>query len=180
MPFVALKKVFRKPAYLALAIATGGIVFAISTWLPNLRLIVEIMGHSQATLAQKIELPLSLLGSITTNFSTLSATYTVLIAVLFGMNVAMLVFLLKNRVAAISKNGIATGTLGIVSGLLGVGCAACGSLILTSVLSLVGAGGILYFLPLKGAEFGIIGVLLLLWSLYVIGKRIEDPLTCPS
>lgn len=180
MPLSALTKIFQRPAYVLLVLLVGGGTFAFATWLPNLSLIVEIMGHPDATLAQKIELPLSLLGSITTNFSTLSATYTILISILFGVYITLLVYFLRNRITLVRESGVATGTLGIVSGLLGVGCAACGSLILTSVLSLVGASGVLAFLPLRGAEFGILGVLLLSWSTYVIAKHIVDPLVCKA
>lgn len=177
---VGLTKAFKRPAYLTLALMVSGTIFALTVWLPNLRLIIEIMGHPSVSLAQKIELPLSLLGSIATNFTTLSALSTVLIAILFGMNVAMLVYLVRSRAALLHKSGAATGTLGLLSGIFGIGCAACGSLIVTSVLSLLGAGGALAYLPLRGAEFGLIGVALLLWSTYALSKRIGDPLICST
>jgi hypothetical protein len=180
MPLGALIKVFQRPAYAIFALVIGSSTFAFATWFPNLSLIVEVMGHPDATLAQKIELSVSLLGSITTNFSALSATYTILISILFGINLAMLAYFLRNRIALVRESGVATGALGVVSGLLGVGCAACGSLILTSVLSLVGVAGVLAFFPLKGAEFGILGVLLLFWSVFLVAKHIEDPLVCKS
>lgn len=178
MLFAALSKVFSNPAYVLLALIASASVFAFATWLPNLSLIAEVMGHPELPLAQKLELPISLLGSIATNFSVLSASYTVLIAILFGMNLAMIVYLLRNRTAALKKGAATTGFLGAVSGLLGVGCAACGSLILTSILSLVGASGALALLPFGGGEFGILGVLLLLWSLHTIAKQIRNPFIC--
>jgi hypothetical protein len=46
------------------------------------------------------------------------------------------------------------------------------------MLSLVGASGILAFLPLNGGEFGIIGVILLGVSLYMTAKKIQDPAIC--
>jgi len=180
MTVSALHRVFKHPAYVFFALGISAIVFAFATWLPNVSLLVEVMGHPGASLIQKLELPIALLGSITTNFTVLSASYTILIAILFGVNLALLVYLVRNRAATIKQSGATSGVLGVLSGLLGVGCAACGSLILTSVLSLAGATGILAFLPLGGGEFGILGVVLLVWSLYTITKQIEKPLICSS
>jgi hypothetical protein len=174
MALLALRKVFASPLYILLALVISIAVFALVVWLPNLSLIIDVMGHPGISLAQKIALPLSLLGAISTNFSTLSATYTILIAILFGINIAMLVYFVHYRVDAVNKSGVATGFLGMFSGILGVGCAACGSLILMSLLASIGATGALTLLPLAGGEFGILGVILLAWSVYALSKRIEQ------
>lgn len=173
----ALQKVFRKPAYGVLALLVSASVFAIATWLPNLRLVAGIVSSPNVPLLSKIQLPISLLGSIETNFTPLSATYTIAIAVLFGVYLAMIVYFLKRRIKEVGQSGVATGFLGIASGVLGVGCAACGSFLLTT-LTLVGAGGILSFLPLGGSEFGIIGAILLAVAIFMTAKKIVDPLVC--
>jgi hypothetical protein len=173
-----LQKVFRKPMYALLALITSMAVFAFAIWLPNLPLIVQVMGHPGISFSQKLDLPISLLGSIVTNFTLLSASYTIAIAILFGINVSMVVYFLRRRVDEVKQAGLATGLFGITSGVVGMGCAACGSFLLTSMLSLVGASGILAFLPLNGGEFGIIGVILLGVSLYMTAKKIQDPAIC--
>ncbi len=197
MVFQALQKVFRKPLYAFLALITSAVVFAFAVWLPNLPLIVRVMGHPGITLSQKFDLPVSLLGSIVTNFTVLSVSYTIAIAVLFGINLAMIVYFLRRKIVEVrqsglpagplrrnfseaSKAGITTGFLGFASGVLGMGCAACGSFLLTSGLSLVGASGILAFLPLAGAEFGILGVILISISIYLTAKQIQNPAVCLS
>lgn len=174
----ALQKVFRKPQYAFLALLTSAAVFAFAVWLPNLSLIVRVMGHPGVPFSQKLDLPLSLLGSIVTNFTLLSASYTIAIAILFGMNVSMIVYFLRRRVDEVKQAGVATGLFGITSGVVGMGCAACGSFLLTSTLSLVGASGILSFLPLSGGEFGILGVILLAASLHMTAKKIQNPAVC--
>ena len=72
------------------------------------------------------------------------------------------------------------GIGGLVSGIFGIGCASCGTFILTSVLALVGAGGIVSFLPLGGEEFGILGVVLIGYATYWTAKKIEEPLVCKT
>lgn len=177
MIFQSLQKVFRKPSYMILTLIASVSAFAFAVWLPNFRLIVDIVSSPDISLSSKIELPLSLLGSIITNFTLLSATYTIAIAVLFGMYIAMVTYFLKRRIKEVGQGGIATGFLGVGSGVLGIGCAACGSFLLTS-LTFVGAGGILASLPLGGSEFGILGVILLAIALYATAKQIENPLVC--
>lgn len=178
MIFQALQKVFSRATYVFTALATSAVIFAFAAWLPNIRLIASVVGSSDASFSQKLGIPISLLGSIATNFTMLSASYTIAIAVLFGVNLAMVIYFLKRKISEVKQTGITMGFLGIASGVLGVGCAACGSFLLTSGLSLVGASGILAFLPFAGVEFGIIGVILLSVSIYLTAKQIQNPAVC--
>ena len=173
----ALQKVFRNSRLTLLAITVAVMVFLFAVWLPNLGLIKTILFDGSVSIGVKVNLPIQLIGSISTNFTLLSALYTIAIAILFGVYVAMLTYFLKRRIKEVGQGGVATGFLGIASGILGVGCAACGSFLLTS-LTLVGAGGVLAFLPLGGSEFGIIGAVLLAWAIYMTAKKIVNPLVC--
>ncbi len=178
MVIQALQKVFRNPAYVVPALFISVSIFVFAVLLPNIRLVAGVAISPDVSLLSKIELLLSLLGSIGTNFTTLSASYTIIIAILFGVYLSMLVYFIKNRVRDISQSGIATGTLGIISGILGVGCAACGAFLLTSILSTLGIAGIVRYLPLNGGEFGIVGVILLVVSIYITAKKIMSPQVC--
>lgn len=173
----ALQKVFRKPTYMVLALVISASIFVLAVWLPNIRLIAGVVSSPEVPFINKIALPLSLLGSIGTNFTPLSASYTIAIALLFGMYIAMITYFLKRRFKEVGQSGVVTGFLGIASGVLGVGCAACGSFLLTS-LTLVGAGGVLTLLPLGGSEFGILGAILLAVAVYMTAKKIIDPQVC--
>ena len=176
---LAFGQVFGRFAYLALAAVLAVVAFLLAVWLPNLGLIAQIVTGSNAPIAAKISILLSLLGGIWTNFSLFSAGYTVAIAMLFGVNTAMIVYLFRQRRAAVAAGqNIALGTGGIASGVLGIGCAACGSLIASSALSFVGAGSALALLPLSGGEFGILSVALLLLSLLLISRNLAQPV-CP-
>lgn len=178
MLIIALQKVFRNSRYALLAFVVSIGVFVLAVWLPNMRLIVSMIEHPGVPLTQKFDLPISLLGSIVTNFTLLSALYTVAIALLFGMNVAMVVYFLRRKIADVRQTGFGTGFLGIASGVLGMGCAACGQFLLMSVLSLFGASWLLSYLPLNGGEFGLLGVILLAVSLRITANRILNPTVC--
>ena len=176
---VALRHVFAYPSYIAIAGVLAILAFLLAVWFPNLGLIAQVFSGSNAPLAAALGVALSLLGGISTNFSLLSAGYTVAIAVLFGLTTAMIAYLVKQRRIAAARRSIAVGSGAMVSGMLGVGCAACGSLILAVVLPSLGATGALAALPLNGEEFGILSVVLLFVSLFLVSKNIAEAIACP-
>ena len=170
----AFELVFVHSSYIALASVLAIVAFLLAVWLPNLGLIGEVFSGSGAPLTTKLNIALSLLGGIGTNFSLLSAGYTIAIAVLFGTSAAMIVYLLKQKRVAAAGQNIAIGSGGVASGVLGIGCAACGSLILGGALPSLGAAGALAMLPLNGEEFGILSVALLFVSLLLVSKNIAE------
>jgi hypothetical protein len=175
----ALGQVFVHPAYLLFACALAAAAFLLAVWFPNLGLISEIFWGSSAPLAAKLGIVLSLLGGIVTNFSLLAAAYTVVIAILFGVITPMIAYLLWQRRIAAAGQNIALGTGAVASGVLGVGCAACGSLVLGAVFPSFAAAGALAALPLQGEEFGILSVVLLFVSLLFVSRNIAGSVACP-
>lgn len=174
----AFKQVFSKIRYAAIAIAVGLVVFAFAVWLPNFGLIYHTALDADAPWILRVQLPVNLLGSISTNFSLFSAAYTILISILFGIYAAMVAYYFSRRISAVRSEGVALGMGGVLSGVLGIGCAACGSVIATGALSFLGASGAIALLPLRGGEFGILGVILLAAAIAAIAKKITDPLVC--
>ncbi len=177
-----LKQVFAEGKYILLAATTGLAVFILATWLPNLGLAWQISVSSSVSLADKVQVLAALIGSIVTYFTVFSALYTVAIAVLFGANVAMMAYYFRVRrqlVRQAGQAGAAASLGGLASGLFGVGCAACGTFVLSPVLSFVGASGLIALLPFGGEEFGALGVAMLCFSLVLIARKIGEPLACP-
>lgn len=175
---VALGQVFALPSYIMLAGMLATTAFLLAVWLPNLDLILQIFSGSDAPLTSKLNIMFSLLGGINTNFSLLSATYTIAIAMLFGITAAMITYLVMRRRLAAAGQNIAVGSGAMASGVLGIGCAACGSLIAGAILPSLGTTGALAMLPLNGEEFGILSVVLLFVSLTLISKSLAEPVTC--
>lgn len=173
--------ILRKPKYLLAAVLVAVSVFTLAVWLPNFSLLAQVIHPDSAgSVSEKASFVWSLYGSIGTNFTVISATYTITIAVLFGMNIALLAYYIartRNGIRGVGRTG-AAGVGGLVSGIFGIGCAACGTFILTSILALFGASGLLVVLPFGGEEFGLIGVLLLMYSIYLLAKKINGPLVC--
>jgi hypothetical protein len=177
----ALKQVFANGRYIVLAVGASLLAFIFTTWLPNLALVWQIGSSDSMSLSDKIAILTALIGSIGTNFTLLSGFTAIAVAVLFGMNVAMIAYLFgrDRELRGKSAGGAAAASIGgVASGLFGIGCAACGTLVLGPVLSFSGASTLIGLLPFGGEEFGTFGIAMLGLSLFLSAKRIGQPITC--
>jgi hypothetical protein len=174
--------IFRDRMYVLIAVVVALVVFVFATWLANLGLVWQITVSPSVPLFDKAKILVSLVGSIRTNFTVLSALSTIAIAGLFGLNTAMVTYYIKVRRRFSTRTGqagVAAGVGGLASGFIGMGCAACGTFVLAPVLSILGAAGLLALLPFDGQEFGLLGVAMLGFSIYLVAKKIGEPLVCP-
>jgi hypothetical protein len=169
-------KLLSQPRYILLAVTVAFAVTAFSAWLPNLGLVQKAIFSSTMTIGQKTNLLVALFGSLKTNFTFLSLVITLFTAVLSGIQVSLLTHYLRESFKI--NQALGTSTLGFVSSMLGIGCASCGSVAITSFLGLGASASVLIFLPLKGQEFGFIGIILLLVSILYTAKKINQPITC--
>jgi hypothetical protein len=181
MTFGVLRRVFRHPRYILVATGVAFIVLSATLLLPNHAAILQIFSSHYFGWGIKLSFLWSLYGSLLTSFTLFSGAYTVALAVLFGINIALLTFYIRRRQEVSRNTKIHLSSVaGLVSGIFGIGCAACGSVIITSVLGLFGASSLLLLLPFHGAEFGVLGIVLLSISIRYLMKHINDPLVCPS
>lgn len=164
--------------YILLTLFIGVLIFAFSVLLPNLKLVGIVWGDGAISTTSKVALLINLLGSITTNFTILSAFTTISVAFLIGVNVALMLYIYRRQKAGLSAGGVAMSTFGTVIGMFGVGCAACGSLILTALLATFGGIGILALLPFQGQELSLVGVLALGYATYFLVQKINKPIIC--
>lgn len=175
-----LGAVYKEPQSIVTTLLITWAAFTGAVWLPNLSLFMTVV-QSASPVLDKLQFLATMYQSIATNFTIVSATYTILIAILFGVQITLLVYYIKktktNRASLRGVSG--TGLGGLIAGIFGIGCAACGTFILTAVLSVVGAGGLLAFLPFGGEEFGFLGVGLLLYSIWLLLYKLEAPNVCP-
>ena len=177
----ALAQVFSKGWYVLLAAAIALVTFVLTTWLGNLGLVWQIATSPWLPFADKAKILLALIGSISTNFTMFSAACAVIVAVLFGMNIAVIVYAYRERRRLVEQSAQTLTVVslgGLVSGLFGIGCAACGTLLLSPALAFLGIGTLVTLLPFGGEEFGALGVGLLSLSLIMSAKKIGQPMLC--
>jgi hypothetical protein len=177
----ALALVFSKGGYVLLAAIITLATFVLTTWLGNLGLVWQIATSQWLPMADKAKILLALIGSISTNFTVFSAFCAIAIAILFGMNIAVITYVFREHRRLGSQSGqivTATSLGGLISGWFGIGCAACGTFVVSPALAFLGAGALVTALPFGGEEFGALGVGLLSLSLVMSAKRIGQPVIC--
>lgn len=157
-------QVFFSLRYTVGALAVTGVVYVFLVWLPNLRFIFGTLFSAKLFISEKLLFTLSTLSEFHVS--------AFLIAFLFGINVALLTYLLVGRMRIARGNGI--GVLGAGAGLLGIGCASCGSVL----ASVAGLSGAVALLPLRGEEFLFLGVILLCYSIFSSARAIERGEVC--
>ncbi len=172
----SLKVVFIRPSYIILALAFSFLIFLVSIWLPSWESIKFFIISDFFSIGVKIKILAGTLGLIKTNFNLVSAMIVIALSILSGINMAMFIFYLKRRITLQKSANL--GFIGIVSGLLGVGCASCGSVVLSTIIGLSATTSFIGILPFGGHEFGILGLAVIILSIYLIGKKIPNPLLC--
>jgi hypothetical protein len=69
---------------------------------------------------------------------------------------------------------VTTSVIGFLVSLMGIGCFSCGAFALVYILSLFGFSSLIFSLPLHGAEFLLIGAVILTAMLYGLSKKLND------
>jgi len=172
----SLKEVLARPRYFIFATITFIMVMLFAIWLPNLSFVVDTITSPSFAFSQKVGILWSSLGAIQTNFTPLSRIFTIVVALLFALQITMIVFYFKRRIHLQKVAGV--GGIGMLSGLLGVGCAACGSVILSALFGVGATASFIGALPLKGQEFGLLSSIIIGTSLFLTAQKIQDPLVC--
>lgn len=174
--FTTTKEIMADWHYWVLTLVSALALFLFSIWLPNLSFVGEIIGSQFFTIGQKVSILFSSLGAFETNLRPFGRIALVATSLLFGLNVSLFSFYIKQRARIEKEAGMSLG--GIVLGMLGVGCASCGSFILTSILGASATIAFLGFLPFRGQEFAVLGIVILGLSVVLIAKKIKEPLVC--
>ena len=160
-------QVFKRPSYLVLAliVAFGSYLFV--AWIPLRSLILQV----------DLSTAMRLLLSAPFDVHIADALYPIIFSILIGINVSLLLFYLKTY-GLHSKTGATTAALGTLTGILGFGCAACGSLFFTALVASIAGVGIAAALPVNGFVFQAAGVALLAFSIIRLSHSITRPHTC--
>lgn len=162
--------------YLILTLSVALAVFLFSIWLPNFSFVGEIITSEYFTVSQKLSILLSSLGAFQTNFRPFGRAALVTLSLLFGLNISLFTFYLKRR--AVIQKAAGMGMAGILAGLIGIGCASCGSFILASIFGMSASAVFIGLLPFRGQEFAVAGIVILSLSIISISRKIQEPLIC--
>src|SRR3989344_454206 len=144
--------------------------------IPNYSLLASAFVSPLFTPMEKIGILFGIFETMPTFFTPLGQVITIATALLIGTITNLLAFSMRNRV--LRRRMAGNSAIGIISSMIGIGCASCGSIILSSLIGLSATVGFLSFLPLGGDFFGVIGLLILLFTRARILLKRSAAATC--
>lgn len=175
----SIRAVLSRPRYAVMAVIATTIILLVAILTPSHKTLSEIITNDYYSIWDKIKIFWGLLGFFQTNFTLASQLLTLILAILFGINFVLFIYHIKNRIKNEKAASLGLlGTLGAITGSLGIGCLSCGSIILFSILGVSTTTAYLGMLPFKGMEFGLIGIIFLSVSIYLISIRIKNLVCC--
>lgn len=99
----------------------------------------------------------------------LNILFTLTLALLFGINLALIIFRFKEVKQYNNESG--TGIFTSVISLFSAGCPVCSFSIISFLIPAISATFSLAILPFKGLEIQFFGILILLLSIYILTKE---------
>jgi len=94
-----------------------------------------------------------------------------------GINISLAYTYMRLRGQIILRSGLYSG-IGVFMAFLGIGCAACGTALLSILLGFFGLSAMLNLLPYQGQEIGYIGLIFLSIASYSLAQKVSAPNVC--
>lgn len=170
------REVFRHSRYIAFALIFSAMIGVGIVWLSSYHLIRFALTSNFFDWSARLKILWTSIGVFATNFTFVSQIMIIAVAISAGVNIAILIFYFKRTMMVRRASG--ASALGLVMGTLGVGCSACGSVVLSSLFGITTASVLVSWLPLRGVEFGIASLALIWGSIYMFARKIQSPVIC--
>ncbi len=163
--------------YVLLGIGVTLCTGALIIFLPEIPFALNIQKYVSSGAGKTILLVWQL-GWATIAMNSLSANlYILTLSALVGLNAALAVAFFRKFKRIPNTANIVSGSVGMTTAILGIGCAACGTLGLLAITGALG-GTILTVLPYEGYEIGMTGLILLAYSAFSFTRLISRPAVC--
>ena len=172
----ALKRVFSAGTYKIVGIVASIVWLLLFLIVSQITIISEVVSVGIAY-REKLSLIGIVLFTSLTQMSGGSMLYLIVLSLLVGIQTTLFLFLVKQK--AVVSGAFSRGMWGMILGMIGVGCSACGSVLFVTLLSLlIGTGNALIFFTQWGWAIGISGMVVLLYTMFYTLRAIEKPPVC--
>lgn len=138
---------------------------------------LQVLNFEVLGLSKRMHLAVVTLFDISSAFTVSTLILATLGSLLAGINLALAYVYMKTRGEMLIKSGLYSG-LGLLLALFGIGCAACGTALLSLILGFFGFSAMLNVLPYQGQEIGYIGLIFLMIATYFLAKKVSAPNVC--
>lgn len=168
--------VTRKDSRLVIIIST--IIFLLLLLVAqNGKTAFDVFDLDSLSFGKQLSLFFSLFFDITSTFTGGALILATLGSFLGGINLALAYTYMKIRGEFILKSGLYSG-IGLVFAFFGVGCAACGTALVSVIVGFFGLSAMLQVLPYQGQEIGYIGLIFLCIATYALSRKVTTPGVC--
>lgn len=169
---MALLAIFRSARYLSFTVVSTALVFFFMSVFPQRALLGAVLSAREITFFEKVHVIFAIPYGVLTEAS-LASVMVFVIAMLFSISVAGTLYYLRLYRASVVSLASAFGAGGIVSGVLALGCLACGSLAVALLASFFSTSSLLLFL-LQDLLLGAISIMMLCVSLYLLNTKLKS------
>lgn len=138
---------------------------------------ISLLSFESLPLGKRISFAFFSLFDITSTFSSGAILLSVLGSFVGGVNISLAYTYIRLRGEVILHSGLYHG-IGLFLAFLGIGCAACGTALLSVILGFFGFSAMLSVLPYQGEEIGYIGLLFLCIATYSLSQKVSAPNVC--
>ena len=173
----AFKATFAQPRHIVTAVVACLVVMLAVLWVGSASTVDFIIKSPLFASGAKFHLVVEALVGGLAVFHPASLVLTLIVAILFGLNAALTAHYFRCKASLGAQAG--TSLVGAIIAMLGVGCAACGSVALTAILGAGVTAGLVSILPFDGLEFSIVGIAVLLYSMHHTARKLAEPVVCP-
>ncbi|NHI04507.1 hypothetical protein DYY67_2079 [Candidatus Nitrosotalea sp. TS] len=167
----AFQSVFRDTRYVAVSVLISFFMFFIFILVNNFSTFVTVLRlHSSA----KLMIDVITNGAVNIlDYSAALFASIIAVSILSGMTISMIIYQVRFTRSFGGKRNLA-GFGGIFGGAFSSACSACS----TTLVSIFGVAGGLAILPLKGLEFSLPSIGILVMSMYFISKGLVESGRC--
>jgi hypothetical protein len=161
--------VTQRPSYFFLAVAGAWLMAGFVIWSLSFDTLLYILFDSGLPLTDRLNTITGAYRSLYGDFGGLVSTSIILFTSMFGLNVSLLVYVVRQRGRAAVSSKSTGGSFFVA--IFSAGCVSCGTSLLAPVLATVGITSGVAVLQL-GAMLNFIAAIILLYSVYRLSKMI--------
>lgn len=163
-------RVFKNPLYIIFSLVLSFLISGFVIWSLNFDLVQYIVFDAPISIVDKLRFFWDVQTGIYTAYSSPQATGILLFGLLFGINGALIVYLVRSgALRSIPKK---SGSASFLFALLSGGCVACGTSIIAPLLASLGATSAVFTSSLSN-WLNWISIVLILYSIYKLGNVIN-------
>jgi hypothetical protein len=171
----ALTEIYQKPSYIIQTALWALFFGALISLLQNLSQIIAVFGYFVPVI-QKVQVIYSILTNFYIhNLTGLTLLLHSIVIVLMAINTTCILYYFKKRGSVSSGKETTVAT---VFALIGSGCAACGGVLASTGIATLGGVSSVLATPFAGELFLYIAIVLLLYSIHSVSRKITAPFVC--